>query len=49
MKKFFQEFKKFISRGNVMDMAVGTIIGAAFTAIVTALSNGTCYAIWQTN
>lgn len=40
MKKFFQEFKKFISRGNVMDMAVGTIIGAAFTAIVTALSNG---------
>lgn len=40
MKKFFQEFKKFISRGNVMDMAVGTIIGAALTAIVTALSNG---------
>ena len=40
MKKFFAEFKKFITRGNVMDMAVGTIIGAAFTAIVTALSNG---------
>lgn len=40
MKKFFGEFKKFISRGNVMDMAVGTIVGAAFTAIVTALSNG---------
>lgn len=40
MKKFFAEFKKFISRGNVMDMAVGMIIGAAFTAIVTALSNG---------
>ena len=40
MKKFFSEFKKFISRGNVMDMAVGTIVGAAFTAIVTALSNG---------
>ena len=40
MKKFFAEFKKFIARGNVMDMAVGTIIGAAFTAIVTALSNG---------
>ncbi len=40
MKKFFGEFKKFISRGNVMDMAVGTIIGAAFTAIVTALSDG---------
>lgn len=31
------EFKKFISRGNVMDMAVGIIIGAAFTAIVTSL------------
>ena len=40
MKKFLQEFKKFITRGNVMDMAVGTIVGAAFTAIVTALSNG---------
>ena len=40
MKKFFAEFKKFISRGNVMDMAVGTIVGAAFTAIVTSLSNG---------
>lgn len=39
-EEVFQEFKKFISRGNVMDMAVGTIIGAAFTAIVTALSNG---------
>lgn len=40
MKKFFSEFKKFISRGNVMDMAVGVIIGSAFTAIVNALSNG---------
>ncbi len=40
MKKFFAEFKKFISRGNVMDMAVGMIVGSAFTAIVTALSNG---------
>ena len=40
MKKFFAEFKTFISRGNVMDMAVGMIIGSAFTAIVTALSNG---------
>ena len=39
MKKFFTEFKKFISRGNVMDMAVGMIIGGAFTAIVTALAN----------
>lgn len=33
----FAEFKSFIARGNVMDMAVGIIIGAAFTAIVTSL------------
>ena len=39
MKKFMEEFKKFISRGNVMDMAVGIIIGGAFTAIVTSLVN----------
>ncbi len=32
MKKFFNEFKKFISRGNVMDMAVGIIIGDTFIA-----------------
>lgn len=38
MKKFFREFKTFITRGNVMDMAVGVIIGGAFTAIVTALT-----------
>ncbi len=37
MKKFFDEFKEFISRGNVMDMAVGVIMGTAFTAIVNAL------------
>ena len=37
MKKFFQEFKEFISRGNVMDLAVGVIIGAAFGKIVSAL------------
>ena len=37
MKSFFEEFKKFIMRGNVMDMAVGIIIGGAFTAIVTSL------------
>ncbi len=36
-KGFFGEFKEFISRGNVMDMAVGIIIGSAFTAIVSAL------------
>lgn len=40
MKKFFKEFKEFITRGNVVDLAVGMIIGAAFTAIVTALVNG---------
>lgn len=33
----FREFKKFISRGNVMDMAVGVIIGSSFTAIVNSL------------
>lgn len=37
MKKFLEEFKQFISRGNVMDMAVGVIIGGAFTGIVTSL------------
>lgn len=39
MKKFMEEFKKFICRGNVMDMAVGVIIGGAFTTIVTSLVN----------
>lgn len=39
MKKFFNEFKDFISRGNVMDMAVGIIIGGAFTSIVNSLVN----------
>ena len=37
MKKFFEEFKQFISRGNVLDMAVGVIIGSAFSAIVNSL------------
>lgn len=37
-KGFFGEFKKFIMRGNVMDMAVGVIVGGAFTAIVTSLN-----------
>ena len=37
MKNFMNEFKKFICRGNVMDMAVGIIIGGAFTAIVNSL------------
>lgn len=35
---FFNEFKKFIVRGNVMDMAVGVIVGGAFTSIVTSLN-----------
>ena len=39
-KGFFGEFKEFITRGNVLDMAVGVIIGGAFTAIVTALTSG---------
>lgn len=39
MKNFFSEFKKFITRGNVVDMAVGVIVGSSFTAIVNGLSN----------
>lgn len=39
MKKFFEEFKKFVTRGNVVDMAVGVIVGSSFTAIVNGLSN----------
>lgn len=39
MKALLKEFKEFVSRGNVMDMAVGVIIGGAFTAIVTSLVN----------
>lgn len=37
LKKFFKEFKEFISKGNVMDMAIGIIIGGAFTSIVSSL------------
>jgi large conductance mechanosensitive channel len=37
MKKFLNEFKEFISRGNVMDMAIGIIIGGAFTSVVSSL------------
>lgn len=37
MKSFFAEFKKFITRGNVLDMAVGVVVGSAFTAIVNSL------------
>lgn len=39
MKKFLGEFKEFISRGNVVDLAVGVIIGSAFSKIVTSLVN----------
>ena len=39
MKKLINEFKAFISRGSVIDLAVGMVIGAAFTAIVTSLVN----------
>ena len=40
MKKFFEEFKKFIAQGNVMDMAVAVVVGGAFKEIVNALVNG---------
>ena len=39
MKKMVNEFKEFILRGNVMDMAIGVIIGGAFTSIVAALTD----------
>lgn len=39
MKKFFADFKAFITKGNIVDMAVGVVIGAAFGAIVTSLVN----------
>ena len=38
-KSFWKEFREFIARGNILDMAVGIIIGGAFTAIVNALCN----------
>lgn len=39
MKKFLNEFKEFAMRGNVLDMAVGVVIGSSFTAIVTSIVN----------
>ena len=39
LKKIWGEFKKFIMRGNVLDLAVGVVVGSAFTAIVTSLTN----------
>ena len=55
MKKFFAEFKEFINRGSVVDMAVGIMIGAAFKAIVDSLVNdiisafrcATVLSLWQ--
>ena len=39
MKKFLEEFKAFAMRGNVMDLAIGVIVGGAFSAITTSLIN----------
>lgn len=39
MKKFLEEFKAFISKGNVLDMAVGVIIGGAFGSVVSGLTD----------
>jgi len=39
MKRFFKDFKKFIAKGNILDMAVGVVIGGAFSKIVTSLVN----------
>lgn len=45
MKKFIEEFKTFALRGNMMDMAVGVIIGGAFSNLVTSLTNNFIYPI----
>ena len=39
MRKFLEEFKAFALRGNVVDMAIGVVVGGAFTAIVTAMKD----------
>lgn len=39
MKKFWREFKEFINKGNVLGLAVGVIIGGAFSTITTSLTN----------
>ena len=39
MKKFFEEFKAFALKGNMMDMAIGVIIGGAFSTLVTSLTD----------
>ena len=46
MKKFFQEFKEFAMRGNVLDMAVGVVVGSAFTAIVTSIVQNLLTPCW---
>ena len=40
LTSLWKEFKKFISKGNVVDMAIGVIIGSSFSAIVKALADG---------
>ena len=45
-KGFIAEFKKFITRGNVLDMAVGVIVGGAFTSIVTSLNQDILTPCW---
>lgn len=46
-KGFIAGFKKFIMRGNVMDMAVGVIVGGAFTSIVTSLNQDILTPFWE--
>ena len=45
MKKFFEEFKAFALKGNMMDMAIGVIIGGAFSSIVSSLTENLIYPI----
>ena len=44
MKKFWEEFKAFALKGNMMDMAIGVIIGGAFSTLVTSLTANPCRA-----
>ena len=46
MKKFIQEFKEFALKGNMMDLAIGMIIGSAFTGIVERLIFPICFSLW---
>ena len=48
MKKFMEEFRAFALRGNVMDMAVGVIIGGAFSGIVTSLTESDLKRVYGT-